>query len=61
MLKRILLVLLGAAAALEAERWLERAKTRYRPSVVTGTLLDRVNERLEEKRGKDSAPSDTRA
>jgi len=51
MIKSVLWVAVGAAAALEADKWLEKRKARYSPSALTGTLLDKVNSKLEEKRG----------
>ncbi|MDQ3645827.1 MAG: hypothetical protein M3345_02695 [Actinomycetota bacterium] len=50
MLKRILLVLIGAAGALEGEQVAQKLTARYRPSAVTGTLLDKLNQRLEGNR-----------
>ena len=61
MIKRVLLVLLGAVGALEAARWSERLKNRYRPSAVTGTLLDMLNARLEANRSRAHSPSDSRS
>ncbi|MFN2390006.1 MAG: hypothetical protein ABR575_10440 [Actinomycetota bacterium] len=57
MLKRIVLVLLGAAGALEGEALARRLKTRYRPSAVTGTLLDKLNHSLEAKRAGEGSGS----
>lgn len=61
MIKKVLLLLLGAVGAIEASRWSERMRNRYRPSAVTGTLLDMLNERLEAKRSERRAPSDSRS
>jgi hypothetical protein len=49
MIKSLLWVAVGAAAALELDKWLEKRKEKYRPSALTGTLLDKVNAKLEEK------------
>lgn len=54
MIKSVLWVAIGAAAALEADKWLEKRRERYRPSAITGTLLDKLNDKLEEKR--DASP-----
>ncbi len=63
MIKRLLLVVAGAVGAIEASRWFDRVRDRYRPSAVTGTLLDKVNDRLEASRSGSAsrAPSDTRS
>ena len=37
----------GVAVALEGEKWLEKFGARMRPSSVTGSLLDRLNNKLE--------------
>ncbi len=50
MIKRLLLIALGAAAALQLERTLERMRLRLSPNAVTGTLLDKLNRRLESER-----------
>ena len=55
LLKRLFLIAIGAAAALEADRWLSKQKTKWSPRAVTGSLLDRVNERLESKQGRSEA------
>lgn len=54
MIKSVLWVAIGAAAALEADKWMEKRKEKYRPSALTGTLLDKVNTKLEQKR--DASP-----
>jgi hypothetical protein len=54
MIKSILWVAVGAAAALEADKWMEKRKEKYRPSALTGTLLNKLNTTLEEKR--DASP-----
>jgi hypothetical protein len=37
------------AAALEAEKWLEKAKVRMSPNALTGSFLDKINEKLEDR------------
>jgi hypothetical protein len=49
MIKSLLWMAVGAAAALEFDKWLEKRKEKYRPSAITGTLLDKLNSKLEEK------------
>ncbi len=64
MLKRLLWVALGAAGALQADRWLKQQKMRLQPNATTSTLLDKVNRRLEESRrsaGEPVPPQDTRS
>jgi len=60
MLKRILLVALGAAGALEGEKLARRVSARYRPSALTGTLLDKANAKLEEGRRPAAASQSQR-
>ncbi|MEA2499455.1 MAG: hypothetical protein QOH26_1860 [Actinomycetota bacterium] len=48
MIKSVLLIGLGAAGALQADRWLQKTKTRMSPRAVTDALIDKVNSRLEE-------------
>jgi hypothetical protein len=50
MIKRLLSVLIGAALALELQRWWESRRDRFTPNALTGSLLDKVNSRLEAKR-----------
>jgi hypothetical protein len=50
MIKRLFLIALGIAGALEAEKLLEKAKLRVSPSALTGSLLDKVNQKLESSR-----------
>ncbi len=54
MIKRLLWVVLGAAGALQADKWLQNQKARFRPSALTGTLLDATNRKLEKRRGAAS-------
>ena len=50
MIKAVVLIVLGAIAALQAERWLGGLKDRISPRAVTDSMLDRVNRRLEKDR-----------
>ena len=43
-------IAVGAAGALQADRWLRERRGRLTPSAMTTTLLDKINERLETKR-----------
>ncbi len=56
MIKSILTVLAGAAAALESERLTERFKERFRASTLTDALLGKLNRHLEESRAAEAAP-----
>jgi hypothetical protein len=38
---------IGVAAALESEKWLEKLGARMKPSSMTGSMLDRLNSKLE--------------
>ncbi|HVF52650.1 MAG TPA: hypothetical protein VNC78_03480 [Actinomycetota bacterium] len=49
MIKRLLLIALGAAAALEADRWWGRQRQRFTPNAVTGAFLDKLNRSLENR------------
>jgi hypothetical protein len=50
MIKSVLLIGLGAVGALQADRWLQKTKTRISPRAVTDALFDKVNSRLEDNR-----------
>jgi len=39
----------GVALGLESEKWLGKLGARMRPSSVTGSLLDRLNTKLEQQ------------
>ena len=52
-IKSLLWVAVGAAGALESERLLSKARVRFSPSAVTGSFLDKVNTKLENKRESD--------
>jgi hypothetical protein len=59
MIKRLLWVVVGAAGALQIDKWLQQQKARFRPSALTGTFLDATNRRMEKRRG--SGPAEPRA
>jgi hypothetical protein len=50
MIRRFLGIALGAALALQLDRWWDARKARFTPNALTGSLLDKVNQRLEEGR-----------
>ena len=50
MIKSVLFVGLGAVGALQADRWLQKTRTRISARAVTDALIDKVNRRLEENR-----------
>jgi hypothetical protein len=52
MIRRLLSIVLGAALVLQFERWWETRRARYSPNALTGSLLDKVNTRLERKQGR---------
>ena len=54
MIKRLFLLALGAAAALQIDRWLEKKRAQWSPSAVTGSMLDKINQRLEAKQRSGS-------
>ncbi len=56
MIKRLLWVVVGAAGALQADKWLQQQKERFRPSALTGTLLDATNRRMEKRRARSAGP-----
>ncbi len=49
LLRKFFWILVGVAAALELDRWIERQKVRMSPHAVTGGLLDKVNDSLEKR------------
>ena len=55
MIKRLFLVALGAAGALQLDRWMQQKRAKFSPHAVTGSMLDKINERLEAKRRTGSA------
>jgi hypothetical protein len=54
MIKRLVLLALGAAGALTVDRWLEGKKAKFTPNAVTGSMLDKINQRLEAKQRSGS-------
>ncbi|MDQ3963465.1 MAG: hypothetical protein M3277_06075 [Actinomycetota bacterium] len=52
--KKLFWVAVGAVGALEADKFLERQRERFRPSALTGSLLDRTNRALEKRRDRQS-------
>ncbi len=52
-IKTFFWVAVGAVGALESERLLSRARSRFSPGAVTGSFLDKVNAKLEAKREQD--------
>jgi hypothetical protein len=55
MIKRLFWIALGAAGALQLDKWLEQKRAKLSPHAVTGSMLDKINERLEAKRRTSSA------
>ena len=53
MLKPLFWVAVGAAGALQADRWLEKRKARFTPHAITGSMLDKENSRLEKNRSQE--------
>lgn len=56
MIKRLLWVVVGAVGALQVDKWLQQQKDRFRPSALTGTLLDATNRRMEKRRARSAGP-----
>jgi hypothetical protein len=56
MIKRVFWVVVGAVGALQADKWLQQQKDRFRPSALTGTLLDATNKRMEKRRARSAGP-----
>lgn len=56
MIKRIFWVVLGAAGALQADKWLQQQKDRFRPSALTTTVLEATNKRMEKRRARTAGP-----
>jgi hypothetical protein len=49
MIKSVFWVAVGAAGALQADRWLAKGKAKFTPNAVAGSMLDRINKSLEKK------------
>jgi len=52
MLRRLLWIVLGAVGALQADRWLRQKRSQLTPNAITGTMLDKINQRLENNRAR---------
>ena len=50
MLKRLFWIAVGAVGALQADKWMREQRARFTPNAITGTLLDKLNGRLERNR-----------
>jgi hypothetical protein len=57
MLRRLFWIAVGAALALQADRWFRQQREKLKPSNLTGTLLDKANERLEKTRAQQERGS----
>ena len=57
MLRRIFWIVLGAVGALQADRWLRQKRSQLTPNAITGTMLDKINQRLENNRARNQSPS----
>lgn len=55
MIKGLFWVAVGAAGALQADKWLQQRKAQFKPSAVTGRLLEAANTRLEQSRARAAA------
>jgi membrane protein DedA with SNARE-associated domain len=60
MIKALFGIVVGMFLAFALGEWMEKTWARYRPQAVTGTLLDKVNRRLEENRGPIARSGSTR-
>jgi hypothetical protein len=49
--RKLFWIVVGAAGALEADRWLSRQKVRLSPHALTSNLFDTLNQRLEQRSG----------
>lgn len=56
MIKRIFWVVVGAVGALQADKWLQQQKDRFRPNALTTTILDATNKRMEKRRARTAGP-----
>jgi hypothetical protein len=52
MLRRLFWIVLGAVGALQADRWLRQKRSQLTPNAITGTMLDKINQRLEDNRAR---------
>jgi hypothetical protein len=55
MLRALFWTVVGAVIALQADRWWREQRERLKASRLTGTLLDKTNERLERNRREAAA------
>ncbi len=55
MLKRLFWIVLGAVGALQADRWLRQKRSQLTPNAITGTMLDKINQRLESNRARSQS------
>lgn len=55
MIKGLFWVAVGAAGALQADKWLQQRKAQFRPNALTGRLLESINTRLEQSRARSAA------
>ena len=56
MIKALWWTVVGAAGALQADRWLSKQKGKLGSTSVTGRLLDATNRKLEANRSSDVPP-----
>ncbi len=56
MIKSLFWTVVGAAGALQADRWLSKRKDKLGSSSVTGRLLDATNRKLEANRSSGVPP-----
>ena len=54
MLRRLFWIVVGAVGALQADKWLREQRYRFTPNAITGTVLDKVNDRLERNRAAEA-------
>ena len=55
MLRRLFWIVLGAMGALQADRWLRQKRSQLTPNAITGTMLDKINQRLEDNRARSQS------
>ena len=55
MLRRLFWIVLGAVGALQADRWLRQKRSQLTPNAITGTMLDKINQRLEDNRARSQS------
>ena len=52
MIKAVVSVAIGAVAALEIDKRMDKVRERFSPRAVTDSLLDKVNSQLEKNRSR---------